>query len=191
MSKQKNRRVNHKTQKKQQEGAILPFITGLCIGLFIAFVVYLKMPHQADQQSNSAATDESSVSVTDDGGTEDKPKFDFYTILPEREVKVPEWEPPEIKHDSKTPESTKSAIGAYVFQVGSFQQYSDADSVKARLTMLGFPVEIQRVVINGQKVWFRVRVGPYDDQDKLNSVRQRLSQNNMDYILLRIKDESE
>lgn len=191
MSKVKNRRVNYKTTKKQQAGAILPFITGLCVGLFIAFVIYLRLPQQADEPPESVATAEPSVSVTEEEGSANKPKFDFYTILPEREVKVPEWEPPELKHDSNSPDSSKSTIGAYVFQVGSFQQYSDADSVKARLTILGFPVEIQRVIINGQKVWFRVRVGPYDDQDQLNSVRQRLSQNNMDYILLRIKDEPE
>ena len=107
-------------------------------------------------------------------------------------MKVPEWEPPPAVDpaavDEKTAEKMKkTGPGTYVFQVGSFQSMKDADSVKARLIMLGFPVEIQRVVINGQKVWFRVRVGPYSDASQLNNVRQRLAQNNMDYILLRIK----
>ena len=186
----KKRKVNRRTpQKKQQEGAIMPFITGLCVGLFIAFVVYLKGSHSTSNNEVAEAidiADGETSELSQEETVADKPKFDFYTILPEREVKVPEWEPPK----EKTPSGEEVNTGSYVFQVGSFQKNSDADSVKARLVMLGFPVEIQRVVINGQKIWFRVRVGPYKDSSKLNSVRKRLSANNMDYILLRIKDDA-
>ncbi len=167
----------------------MPFITGLCVGLFIAFVIYLKGSHAPANKEVAEAVDVAGGETTQLSQEEvkaDKPKFDFYTILPEREVKVPEWEPPK----EKVPGGKEVKSGTYVFQVGSFQKHSDADSVKARLVMLGFPVEIQRVVINGQKVWFRVRVGPYKDPSKLSSVRKRLSANNMDYILLRIKDDA-
>lgn len=195
-TRKKNRRVAPKrASAKQQQGAVLPFITGICVGLFIAFVVYLKVLNKPDQadghvDANKPAAGEEVIETASD-----KPKFDFYTILPEREVKVPEWEPPPAVDpatlDPQEAETVKqqTEAGTYVFQVGSFQSMQDADSVKARLIMLGFPVEIQRVVINGQKVWFRVRVGPYSEAGDLNRVRQRLSQNNMDYILLRIKDE--
>ena len=185
----KNRRKNRRTQKKQQQGSILPFITGLCVGLFVAFVIYLKSPASnttTNESSDAIGIPASETTQTEGTNSDEKPKFDFYTILPEREVKVPEWEPPK----EKTPTGLEIKTGAYVFQVGSFQNHGDADSVKAKLAMLGFPVEIQRVVINGQKVWFRVRVGPYKDASKLNGVRQRLSSNNMDYILLRIKDDA-
>lgn len=176
---QKNRRT---PQKKQQEGAILPFITGLCMGLFIAFVIYLKGSHTTSTEISAIETPH----IEQEETVVEKPTFDFYTILPEREVKVPEWEPPK----EKTSNGKEINTGAYVFQVGSFQKHSDADRVKAKLAMLGFPVKIQRVVINGQKVWFRVRVGPYKDSSKLNGVRKRLAANNMDYILLRIKDDA-
>ncbi len=185
----KNRKVNRNRSAKSQRGSILPFITGLAIGLFIAFVVYLKMSAiKTSPQGIEGMPTEKDVQ-SGEGVPAEKPKFDFYTILPEREVKVPEWEPPKPKNISNSDELT-AGRGSYVFQVGSFQKLSDADSVKAKLVMLGLPVEIQRVVINGQKVWFRVRVGPYKDPSKLDIVRRRLSSNNLDYILLRIKDDA-
>ncbi len=190
MTMAKKRKVNRRTpQKKQQEGAIMPFITGLCVGLFIAFVVYLKGSHTTTNNEVAEAIDipaGETPTLNQVKAKADKLEFDFYDILPEREVRVPEWEPPK----AKTLNGVEVNTGSYVFQVGSFQKNSDADSVKAKLAMLGFPVQIQRVVINGQKIWFRVRVGPYKDSSKLNSVRKRLSANNMDYILLRIKDDA-
>ena len=194
----KNRRVNRtRTSAKKQEGAILPFITGLSVGLFVAFVLYLKVLNKPTETNVSGTTTVEAEEVEVIEAASDKPKFDFYTILPEREVKVPEWEPPPAVNPAEAEETAEAgnvdaakSVGTYVFQVGSFQNMNDADSVKARLIMLGFPVEVQRVVINGQKVWFRVRVGPYSEADKLNTVRRRLSQNNMDYILLRIKDDA-
>ncbi len=181
----RNTKTNRRTPKAQQQGNILPFVTGLSIGLFIAFVVYLKgaaINHALPEIEVETVPTNSKVVTAED----EEVTFDFYTILPEREVKVPEWEPPKVKNSS----GKEIKTGAFVFQVGSFQKHADADKVKAKLALLGFPVEIQRVVINGQKIWFRVRVGPYKDQSKLNGVRQRLSSNNMDYILLRIKDDA-
>ncbi len=167
----------------------MPFITGLSVGLFIAFVFYLKSNTSntsEENQSKKAEAPAIEFSHGDEIIESEKTKFDFYTILPEREVKVPEWEPPK----QKTVAGKKVETGSYVFQVGSFQKHSDADGVKAKLVMLGFPVEIQRVVINGQKIWFRVRIGPFKDASKLGNVRKRLSANNMDYILLRIKNDA-
>ncbi|MFK8067370.1 MAG: SPOR domain-containing protein [Gammaproteobacteria bacterium] len=181
----RNTKTNRRSSQAQQQGNILPFITGLSIGLFIAFVVYLKgsaINHPAPEIEVETLSSNPEIITPE----EEEVTFDFYKILPEREVKVPQWEPPKVK----TASGKEIKTGAFVFQVGSFQKHSDADKVKAKLALLGFPVEIQRVVINGQKIWFRVRVGPYKDQSKLNSVRQRLSSNNMDYILLSIKDDA-
>lgn len=185
----KKKKVNRRAPKQEQKGVILSFITGLCLGLFVAFVVYLKgsqpvttVAENPDQIESVSETEESLTAQTDEA---EKPTFDFYTILPEREVKVPEWEPPK----KKTKAGVEKSDGNLVFQVGSFQKHNDADAVKAKLTMLGLPVAIQKVVVNGQKVWFRVRVGPYSDDSNLGAVRQRLANSNLDYILLRVKDD--
>lgn len=177
---------NRRTQKANQQGSILPFVSGLSIGLFVAFLVYIKGMSVAHPQPELETISDTVIASDTVDVEDEKPQFDFYTILPEREVKVPEWEPPK----EKTTTGEEVSTGSYVFQVGSFQKHADADRVKAKLVLLGFPVEIQRVVINGQKIWFRVRVGPFKNTSKLSSIRQRLSANNMDYILLRIKDDA-
>jgi len=45
----------------------------------------------------------------------------------------------------------------------SSQRYQDADRVNTRLALAGVSAGIQRVVINGSDVWYRVRVGPFND----------------------------
>jgi hypothetical protein len=42
-------------------------------------------------------------------------------------------------------------------------------------------------VMNGNAVLHRVRVGPYRDQAKLEETRARLLNNNVDFMLLKLK----
>lgn len=166
---------------------ILPFLSGLSLGLFVAFVIYLHehdagqsldKPELAGVSPQAAATSGKTAS-----GKTSKPHFDFYTILPEREVKVPEWE---IGKQGQTVGKDIPAA-SYLLQVGSFQRYVEADRAKAKLALLGIKAGIQRVVINGQDVWFRVRIGPFKKLQALNSTRAKLADNGMNAMLLRIK----
>lgn len=170
--------------------SVMPFITGLVIGLFIALIVYLK-EHQAMrtvetpkvviEDKNKAPE----TSVTQ-ANTEEKipePKFDFYQILPNMEVNVSEW----VADDDKESQTTGSKPGVYVLQVGSFEQYEAADELKAKLALLGINAEIQRVVINGRDVRHRVRIGPYSDPSKLQKAKDLLMANNLDFMLLKLK----
>ena len=75
----------------------------------------------------------------------------------------------------------------YVLQVGSFKEFEAADEVKAELALLGVPADIQRVVINGQDVRHRVRIGPYKSVTKLQEARDRLIENDLDFMLLKLK----
>jgi len=191
------RRANPKGRKPpprtRRPLGILPFLSGLSLGLFVAFITYL---HEHDapppaQASNSrlqaAGTPDPKTDIASRTEATDKPHFDFYTILPEREVKVPEWE---IDQHQETVEKDISAA-TYLLQVGSFQRYQDADRVKAKLALLGIKAEIQRVVINGQDVWFRVRIGPFREMQALNHTRAELADNGMNSMLLRIKPGAE
>ena len=62
-----------------------------------------------------------------------------------------------------------------------------ADQVKAQLALIGVTADIQRVVINGQDTLYRVRVGPYSDQQKLNDARLRLQENKLEFMLLKLQ----
>ncbi len=164
--------------------AILPFLSGLTVGLFVAFVIFLR----GYSLDNPPFKKENNTEVETAEKTASKPlnpKFKFYTILEEREVKVPEWH---LEEDEPTNNKDKlTENNPYLLQVGSFQKYTEADRSKAKLALLGITADIQRVVINGQDVWFRVRVGPISESEKLKEVRRKLEKNGMNVLLLRIR----
>ena len=133
----------------------------------------------------------------------DKPRFRFYTMLPEMEVEVPEAElkaaapepapppKPELASATKDPDNPAKDKPApsnqYLLQVGSFSEAVDAERLKANLALLGIQARIQRVQINGADTWHRVRAGPYDSLDSVNAARRNLSANNVESMVLRVK----
>jgi len=67
------------------------------------------------------------------------------------------------------------ANATYFLQIGAFRVIEDADALRARVLMMGLPVEIQRADVNGTLL-NRVRVGPYAQLDDMNRVRILLGQ---------------
>ena len=116
----------------------------------------------------------------------DKPKFDFYKILPGSEEPVTEKE---LKGPGKTtkgqPEATR---GVYFIQAGSFQNPADADNQKAKIAILGFESSVEPTALPDKGTWYRVRLGPYTTLDELNRVRRTLSQSGIDASLVKLKD---
>ena len=76
--------------------------------------------------------------------------------------------------------------GMYVLQLGAFTRQQDAESLKARLALVGMNARIQPVRIDRQ-TWFRVRVGPTSDLNQLNEDRARLQEHRFDSILIRFR----
>lgn len=166
-------------------------------GLFVAVIVFLygddlravhlREPAQTDVEETAsvalaAAPQQPGASAK---SAAPEPRFDFYKILPEMEVEVPQWELDRPKSDGV---DKRLAEGSYVLQVGSYQRYEDADRAKANLALQGIRARIQRVVINGQDVWYRVHVGPYTELAEINAMRTRLQHHDLDFILLRLGD---
>lgn len=108
-----------------------------------------------------------------------KPRFDFYTILPEMEVVVPEAQ------KNMRPQAKP---GVYLLQIGSFRSFAEADGLKARLALLGVESKIETVTSNDKEVWHRVRVGPLTDPRELNKIRTRLLNNNINAIMMQVKE---
>jgi cell division protein FtsN len=74
--------------------------------------------------------------------------------------------------------------GPYFLQVGSFRVLEDAESLRARILLLGMPVEIQRAEVNGLQV-NRVRVGPFARIDDMNQIRTKLGQEKIPTAVVR------
>lgn len=185
--------------KRQSPPGWLWLLSGLGIGLFVAFLFYLQQKPDAPAQAAASAPGQTSQPVQVPAKGQDardvrkpaakipppppKPRFDFYTILPEMEVPVPE---DEITGKTREGVPQVEAPGTYLLQAGSFRSLEQADQLKAKLALLGLQADIQTVTINNKETWHRVRVGPFTDLDALNSARARLKENNLDAILLRI-----
>lgn len=72
----------------------------------------------------------------------------------------------------------------YVLQVAALAKLSDADSMKARLALLGFNAFIQSFEHQG-KTWYRVKAGPYASLAEAEKARKVLSNNHLSGMLIR------
>lgn len=178
-------------------------LAGLAIGLFAAFLVFLsKQPAEdvsftqvvkqelkkAREEKKSEAVKVEKENTEKTEATKEKPRFEFYTILSELEVFVPE---PEIEDNkpathTQTPSATISASKKYILQAGSFKNSGDAERLKATLALLGVQSSIQSVSINNDD-WHRVRIGPFSNPNQLHDTLSRLKQNNIQAMTMELK----
>ena len=186
-----------KPKDKTPKGAPgwLWMLAGLSIGLFVALLVYLKDYQQAGgERAKPAPVVEKgreapkSAEKKTEKSKEDsaqKPRFDFYNLLPEMEVFIPEQEIAAERERSPKEKVT------YYLQVGSFRQFEDADRLRAQLALMNLESHIQRVTVDGksggEQTWHRVRVGPFDSAREMDKIRGRLRAESMDPIVLKIK----
>lgn len=191
---------DYKTIKKKKPEPLterfsgaLSFLTGLSLGLFITVIVYFHEHSATIENNNSLLASEPVIDTAkladkknDDIAQLPEPQFDFYKILPNKEVNISEWE--SVEDDSPTKQKENQPV-MFVLQVGSFKEFGAADEIKAKLAMMGVTADIQRVVINGQDVRHRVRIGPYENTEKLQKARDRLLANDLDFMLLKLKME--
>ncbi|HET7756921.1 MAG TPA: SPOR domain-containing protein [Steroidobacteraceae bacterium] len=112
-------------------------------------------------------------------------KYDFYEMLPNFEVVVPEKDK-DVKRD--LPAAAKiERPGVYVLQAGSYRNEADADRVRAQLALTGISAKVQRVAVDAD-VWHRVRIGPINNLDELNKLRRQLQAADVDALVIRIGD---
>ena len=169
------------------------FLAGLLVGLFFSGLAWLKLlPAELRGPTEPVANLEPRAALPEADDADDeappKPRFDFYTILPEMEVVVPE---PEVRlrptaAQKREAESSQSAADRYMLQMGSFRKHADADRLKASLALVGIQAEIQRVNIDGGQVFHRVRSGPYTI-DKGRQLRSRLTENGINSLMIKPK----
>jgi cell division protein FtsN len=119
----------------------------------------------------------------------EKPRFDFYKILPGGEEPLSEKELKDrLKAEKKSVAAAETTNEIYFLQAGSFQNPADADNQKARLAILGLESNVEPSVLPDKGTWYRVRLGPYRRLDEINRMRQTLAQNGIDASLVKAKD---
>lgn len=166
----------------------LSFFSGMAVGGVAVYCIMVYRPGITIPEPWAPTPDAEPVAAAPPPAAEapGEPEFQFFNILPDREVRVDDWE---LKQDpAPVPNATTAEQPPrvdYVVQAGSFKQMSEADQLKAELALNGIRASIQRVVINGQDVWFRVHLGPFSDRESLAEMRARLNRLGVQHIVLK------
>ena len=160
--------------------------TGLLIGGIAGFGVGLALyffdPRSTPQNGDGAEPEP--ASARESTGDEPAERYDFYEMLPNFEVVVPEREAA-VRRD--LPAAPVQKAGSYVLQVGSYRDFNEADRVRAQLALQGIESKVQRVSVDSD-TWHRVRIGPITDLTELNRIRVRLREADMDLLVIRVGD---
>lgn len=163
------------------------FLGGLFCGLGLSALVLMKQ-WAPQLREGEATVAKPAPPASNTAPPEDKPKYDFYSVLPEMEVVVPDAEVKSAANapapNPATPTAPASGAQRYLLQAGSFRNSGDADALKAKLTLLGMHATVQAVNVNGVE-YFRVRVGPYADLRAVDAAKRSLEGNGINAIALR------
>jgi cell division protein FtsN len=197
------------TRKSSGGSFLLGIFVGVLIGLAVSLAVafYLNrtpVPFSVakPKDEKAAPAGKAPISGLPSGGTPsttaaaapsgaEKPKFDFYRILPGAEETVSEKELRERLRAAKSQSAgqQEASKDVYFIQAGSFQNPADADNQKARLAILGFESSVEPANLPDKGTWYRVRMGPYKKVEDINKVRQQLAQNGIDASLVKVKEQ--
>ena len=182
--------------KKKGSILLLGLFLGYVLGLVSAIGVWLYI-HQAPSpfilsdkpEANKTITDsrnrtskEAQVSDNKNKSIEtisEKPRFEFYKILPGSEEPITEQQ---LQKAVQQPSSKDK----YYLQAGSFKNAEDAENLKAKLAMLGMEANVQSADLSEKGMWHRVRIGPFTKIADINQVRASLLQSGVDASLIKV-----
>ena len=183
-------RRNRNSRRNDSAPGWVWMLFGLGLGLVVAVGVYLRtLPPSGAAARTAPAPPAASApkpkpSSTQTAATPVDDRFDFYEILPQFEVVVPQAETRSAPAVRTRPVEEP---GRYVLQTGSFSNATDADRMQASLALLGIESSVQRVTIDDD-VFHRVRIGPISDLTALNRMRRQLRDAGIDPLLMRAPD---
>ena len=198
----KPRRQSSASQRKKSSGGtLLGLFIGLVLGVIAAAVVVYLLTRSPTPFANKGVQAPLTQPDSADGPmplpgkpgdpvSTDKPRLDFYKILPGNTDAIPDpkaaAKPQDEKREDKTgdnkdtePEKDKGVKDTVLkspvyLQTGSFQSAEDADNQKAKLALIGAEASVQQVMLQ-DKVWYRVRIGPFKSMDEVNGLRAELA----------------
>lgn len=165
-------------------------LAGVVLGLGLSAFVLLRegrdlrapTPNPRAQAPREA---EAPVAQQAEPARETRPRYDFYTVLAEREVQIPDQELAEQARRESAAQAPAAQGQRYLLQAGAFADARDAEAVKARLALIGLKARVEAGQANGNTI-HRVRLGPYASARELESAKQQLAESGIrDAIAIR------
>ena len=167
---------NGKTDKaKVIAGVFIGMVLGIVAAGAVAWYVMEKKSDSILNKEHKVATPAviaplvptvpATTTTAASGVGETKQHFEFYKELTEKPDKTLRNNNTKPKVAAK-PQSAPPVAASkemYYVQAGAFQNMGDAEKLKAKLAFSGFEASIQTASIPDKGVWYRVRLGPYNN----------------------------
>jgi len=204
----------------ERGGTLLGVFIGLVLGIALAATVglYVTGGWKAYQQqiggSGSRESRDTREPMKSAKAEPDKPRFDFYRILPggeEAKTATPKPSAPDkaladkaagtatarpgteagASDKAKAAENVAATDPAakqpdrFWLQAGAFVSESDAENLRARLAMAGWEAQMQQGTLPDKTTRYRVRLGPYDNVAELNRIKGELARRGFDVAVIR------
>lgn len=166
-------------------------LAGILLGLGLAVFVLvregrdLRLTPTPNPGAQAPRESEAPVAQQAETPRETRPKYDFYTVLAEREVQIPDNELAAQAQREAAAAAPAATEQRYLLQAGAFGDARDAEAVKARLALIGLVARVETGQVNGKAV-HRVRLGPYASARELEAAKRQLAENGIgDAIAIR------
>lgn len=180
---------NEKPAARRGGSTFIGILIGLVLGLFIALAVawYInKLPNPFKEKSPPQKATVPAYPTKDSAAAPkitapDKP------VAKDTPAKA-DSTPSTADQAAADKKSTPGTRETFFVQTGSFQNAAEAESLKAKLALLGLEATLQTRTLPEKGVWHRVRLGPYTDVEEVNRIRDVLKQNNIDAALVKVRD---
>lgn len=179
--------------RRMRGGTLLGFMIGLIVGLSIAVVVAIfvtrapvpfvnkanRAPERAIEPKSQAEAPDPNAPLYSKSRPGPEPASPAAPAGSPPVAVAPPTAPPAAAPDSKGDDRA-----TYLLQAGAFRSSSEAESMKAKLALIGFEARVLTADVNGQTM-YRVRIGPYAQLDAMNRARARLAENGIEASVVR------
>jgi cell division protein FtsN len=150
-------------------------LTGAVLGAFIMFLVRLsEMP----AGKSTRAPEPPTATKATNPAKKEQPRFDFYNLLKESEVPVPQAEEKQSATVAAEPQQ-------FILQVASFKDARDAEQLRAELILLNLEAHVETAKVRNGETWHRVLVGPFESRSRLAKARSILASNRLEALVLK------
>ena len=179
--------------RRMRGGTLLGFMIGLIVGLSIAVVVAIfvtrapvpfvnkanRAPERAIEPKSQAEAPDPNAPLYSKSRPGPEPASPAAPAGSPPVAVAPPTAPPSAAPDAKGDDRA-----TYLLQAGAFRSSSEAESMKAKLALIGFEARVLTADVNGQTM-YRVRIGPYAQLDAMNRARARLAENGIEASVVR------
>jgi cell division protein FtsN len=189
------RRGKNQARRNSATRHVPPWIwllAGLLVGLALAALVLVRdgfdasrLLPQPDPAAQAPREPEPPVAQQTEPAAK-KPRFDFYTVLPEREVRISDEElAAKARVEPATPASPAASSERLSLQAGSFSDPRRAEEIKASIAFTGLIARVEPTVTGSGATVHRVMLGPFGSMRELEGAKQRLADSGIEAIAIR------